>query len=93
MDNNQMTREQIKGNREGHGKDYDRSNKEGLGDEWGPKKEIKSLGYYQDDQIKEVETGRPPSKEAWQQVGMQNNQLDSKKLVHTRALLCTDSAG
>ena len=23
--------------------------------------------------------GRPPSKEAWQQVGMQNNQLDSKK--------------
>ena len=31
--------------------------------------------------IKKVEMGRPPSKEAWQQqVGVQNNQLDSEKL-------------
>ncbi len=29
--------------------------------------------------IKEVEMDRSPSKEVWQQVGMQNNQLDFKK--------------
>ena len=56
-----MTREK---NCEGHGKDYNRSNKEGKGDESRPKKEIKCAGYYQDDQIKEVKIGRPPSKEA-----------------------------